>query len=1033
MERQHVRWTAGSKRLLMTATRDVRLRLSVVWIAGLATVVLASVLPASATESSGAVAWGLNTDGQLGNGTTMTEKEAVAVKVLTEAAAVAGGELHSLALLKTGKVMAWGENADAQLGNGTTTTEKEPVEVKKITEAVAVAAGADHSLALLKSGKVMAWGENNDGQLGNGTTTTEKEPVEVKGITEAVAIAAGSDHSLAVLKSGKVLAWGDNNDGQLGNGTTTTEKEPVEVKGITTAVAVAGGEFHSLALLSNGRLMAWGLNSDGQLGNGTTTTEKEPVEVKGIAEGVAVAAGHSHSLAVLKSGKVLAWGDNNDGQLGNGTTTTEKEPVEVKGIATAVAVAGGEFHSVALLSNSKVMAWGENNDGQLGNGTTTTEKEAVELKGLSGAVGGVSAGANFSLAAYASKPTNTALPLISGEARDEKTLTASTGTWTGTAPIEYAYQWESCNTAGEACASISGATASTYTIAHEQVGHTIRVKVTAKNSAGEASAMSGATATVAASAPVNTVLPAISGEARDEKTLTASTGTWSGTPALEYAYQWESCNSSGESCSTISGATASTYTIAHEQVGHTLRVKVTAKNAGGEASATSAATATVAASAPAITVLPVISGEARDEKTLTASTGTWTGTAPIEYAYQWESCNTAGEACASISGATASTYTIAHEQVGHTIRVKVTAKNAAGEASAMSGATATVAASAPVNTVLPAISGEARDEKTLTASTGTWSGTPALEYAYQWESCNSSGESCSTISGATASTYTIAHEQVGHTLRVKVTAKNAGGEASATSAATATVAASAPAITVLPVISGEARDEKTLTTSTGTWSGTPALEYAYQWESCNTSGEACASISGATASTYTIAHEQVGHTLRVKVTAKNSAGEASATSAQTSSVAASAPVETALPAISGEAEDGGTLTASTGTWSGTPTISYDYQWESCSSSGEGCSNISGATTSSYAIPHEQVGDTLRVKVTAKNSAGEASATSAQTATVVASAPANTAPPVISGEANISELCDVRVLVGVSWRGGRRRGGVGRLWFCAPRR
>ena len=288
----------------------------------------------------------------------------------------------------------------------------------------------------------------------------------------------------------------------------------------------------------------------------------------------------------------------------------------------------------------------------------------------------------------------------------------------------------------------------------------------------------------------------------------------------------------------------------------------------------------------------------------------------------------------------------------------------------MSGATATVAASAPVNAVLPAISGEARDEKTLTASTGTWSGTPALEYAYQWESCNSSGESCSTISGATASTYTIAHEQVGHTLRVKVTAKNAGGEASATSAATATVAASAPAITVLPAISGEARDEKTLTTSTGTWSGTPALEYAYQWESCNTSGEACASISGATASTYTIAHEQVGHTLRVKVTAKNSAGEASATSAQTSSVAASAPVETALPAISGEAEDGGTLTASTGTWSGTPTISYDYQWESCSSSGEGCSNISGATTSSYAIPHEQVGDTLRVKVTAKNSAGE---------------------------------------------------------------
>ena len=130
------------------------------WGALLAILVLAGVVPASASESSGAAAWGLNNDGQLGNGTTTTEKEAVAVKVLTEAIAVAGGELHSLALLKNGKVMAWGDNADGQLGNGTTTTEKEPVEVKGITEAVAIAAGADHSLALLKNGKVMAWGYN---------------------------------------------------------------------------------------------------------------------------------------------------------------------------------------------------------------------------------------------------------------------------------------------------------------------------------------------------------------------------------------------------------------------------------------------------------------------------------------------------------------------------------------------------------------------------------------------------------------------------------------------------------------------------------------------------------------------------------------------------------------------------------------------------------------------------------------------------------------------------------------------------------
>ena len=978
-----------------------RQRRRVSWVVLLAILALAGVVPASASEASGAAAWGENADGQLGNDTTTTEKEPVAVKVLTEATAVAGGELHSLALLKTGKVMAWGDNADGQLGNGTTTTEKEPVEVKGLTEVIAIAAGADHSLALLKSGKVMAWGDNVDGQLGNGTTTTEKEPVEVKGLSEVVAIAAGSDHSLAVLKSGKVKAWGDNNDGQLGNGTTTTEKEPVEVKGLSEAIAVAGGEFHSLALLASGKVKAWGDNNDGQLGNDTTTTEKEPVEVKGLSEAIAVAAGHSHSLAVLKSGKVKGWGDNNDGQLGNGTTTNEEEPVEVKGLSEAIAVAGGEFHSLALLASGKVKAWGDNADGQLGNDSTTTEKEPVEVTGLS-RIAGISAGADFSLAAYAIAPANTALPVISGEAKDEKTLSTSTGTWSGSPTITYSYQWESCNSKGESCSSISGATAASYTVAHEEVGDTIRVKVTAKNSAGEASASSAQTAAVVASAPVNTALPVVSGEAKDERTLSASTGSWSGTPTITYAYQWEGCNTAGEGCSSISGATAASYTVAHEEVGDTIRVKVTAKNSAGEASASSAQTAAVVASAPVNTALPVVSGEAKDERTLSASTGSWSGTPTITYAYQWEGCNTAGEGCSSISGATAASYTVAHEEVGDTIRVKVTAKNSAGEASASSAQTATVLASAPANTALPVVSGEAKDERTLSASTGSWSGTPTITYAYQWEGCNTAGESCSSISGATAASYTIAHEEVGHTLRVKVTAKNSGGEASVSSAQTAAVVASAPVNTALPVVSGEAKDERTLSASAGVWSGSPTITYAYQWESCNTAGEGCLSISGATGSSYTVAHEEVGDTVRVKVTAKNSVGEASVSSAQTLAVVASAPVNTALPVVSGEAKDERTLSASAGVWSGSPTITYAYQWESCNTAGEGCLSISGATAASYTVTHEEVGDTIRVKVTAKNSAGEALASSAQTATVAASAPANTALPVISGEAKQSK-------------------------------
>ncbi len=969
------------------------------WLAMLAIFVLACAVPASASESVGVAAWGDNNDGQLGNNTTTNEKEPVEVKIITEAIAVAGGEQHSLALLKDGKVMAWGYNPDGQLGNGTTTTEKEPVEVKGLTEVVAIAAGADHSLAVLKNGKVKAWGDNNDGQLGNGTTTTEKEPVEVKGLTEVVAIAAGADHSLAVLKNGKVKAWGDNNDGQLGNGTTTTEKEPVEVKGLTEATAVAGGEFHSLALLQSGRVKAWGDNNDGQLGNGTTTTEKEPVEVKGLTEVVAIAAGHNHSLAVLKNGKVKAWGDNNDGQLGNGTTTTEKEPVEVKIITEAITVAGGQFHSLALLKNGKVMSWGDNEDGQLGNGATTTEKEPVEVKGLEAVAGGIASGADFSFAAYATGPSNTALPTILGKVEERQTLTASTGTWAGTEPIAYAYQWQSCNSKGESCANISGATSSTYKLTSSNVGGTVRVDVTAKNLVNSISALSVVTSVVAASPPVNTALPAVSGMAESGQLMTVSNGSWEGTPTISYAYQWETCNSKGESCSSISGATASSYRVLNSQVGDTLRATVTADNSAGSEKATSTATATITTGPPVNTELPAISGTAKEGETFSASTGTWVGGEPFSYTYQWKSCNTTGESCSNISGATGSTYKLTSGNVGKTLRIVLTTKNSVSSTEATSTASAVVVAP-PSNTALPTISGIEESGQLLAVSNGSWEGTPTIAYAYQWESCNSKGEGCSTISGATASTYRVLNSQVGDTLRAIVTASNSVGSEKAMSAATVTITTGPPTETELPVISGKAEEGQTLSGSTGVWSGGEPFTYAYQWKSCSSSGESCSNISGATSSTFNLTSSYVGKTLRLTVTAKDSIGSSEVSSSASAVVIVPAPPSyTALPAISGTSRDGQVFSASTGSWSGTTPISYTYQWQSCNLDGEECQNVEGATGQTYTLTSGNLETTLKVVVTATNSLGSAHATSWASTVIGPGAPSELEAPSVSGNPN----------------------------------
>lgn len=191
-------------------------------------------------------------------------------------------------------------------------------------------------------------------------------------------------------------------------------------------------------------------------------------------------------------------------------------------------------------------------------------------------------------------------------------------------------------------------------------------------------------------APWNTVLPTIAGQPVEGQVLSASTGSW-GNPPSSYAYQWQDCTSSG--CTNIAGATSSAYTLQASDVGDNADVVVTASDAGGSASATSVQTATVAdvasSSAPTDTVLPTISGSAIQGQTLTASPGTWTNS-PTSYAYKWQDCDSSGSNCTPIAGTTTSTYMVVAADVGHTIRVAVTASNATGSTSGSSAPTAVV-------------------------------------------------------------------------------------------------------------------------------------------------------------------------------------------------------------------------------------------------------------------------------------------------------------------------------------------------------
>ena len=362
-------------------------------------------------------AWGRNTSGELGIGTTLARSN-VPIAVKTTGTPMDGKVVkqvegggryegsHSIALASDGTVYTWGFNQYGQLGDNTTTNSRSPIAVQVAGTPLAgktivqIAAGADHSLALDSDGALYAWGSNAYGQLGNGTTTNSSVPVAVKiaGTPLAgktiVQIAASANHNMVLTSDGAVYTWGWNYHGQLGNNTKTNSNTIVAVQTISTPIAgkkivkIAAGQGHSLALTDDGMVYTWGRNDTGQLGNNATTDAMLPVAVtvtgtpmsnKTIVE---IASGARHSLAIDSSGKVYAWGHNGSGQLGNNSTVNALTPVAVQAPAdkNIIQVSGSGWlgaSSSALTSNGAVYSWGRDFDGQLGNGTNNDSSVPV--------------------------------------------------------------------------------------------------------------------------------------------------------------------------------------------------------------------------------------------------------------------------------------------------------------------------------------------------------------------------------------------------------------------------------------------------------------------------------------------------------------------------------------------------------------------------------------------------------------------------------------------------------------------------------
>lgn len=556
-------------------------------------------------------------------------------------------------------------------------------------------------------------------------------------------------------------------------------------------------------------------------------------------------------------------------------------------------------------------------------------------------------------------------PTISGDLSTAGSiLTVTTGGWAND-PTSFSYQWIECNAAGGDCAQIDGATSNEYTIQLGDLGDRLYVDVTATNAHGSADATTRITTVLGM--PANTALPVISGDPNAVgSVLSVSDGTWAGSPTL--TYQWQRCDENGFSCADISTATSSTYTIVAADHGHFLDAVVTGTNAYGTVDAT-AAPVFAEVDTPEVTASPAITGDASEAgNVLTVDTGTWTNS-PTSFTYQWQRCTDQfANNCAAIDGATTNAYTLTSDDLGFYITVVVSASNADGTGQTEPFPVGQVGAPEIADSDFPVISGDASAAgNILSVSTGTWSGSPT--FTFQWEQCDANEDNCADIPGATASTYTIQDGDLGHVLQADVTATNANG---ATTQSTTTRVVGVPALTgdEIPEITG---DESTvgnvLTVSSGTWSGSPT--FAYQWERCDENGGNCVDIAGATDETYAIQDDDVGHILDVALTGTNTYGATTTTVVSFTVVGVPEIVDFDYPQISGDTTAvGNVLTVSDGSWSGSPTITY--QWERCDASGGNCVDIPGATSNTYTLATADLGHIVDATVTATTAAGHTS-------------------------------------------------------------
>jgi len=326
---------------------------------------------------------------------------------------VSENNAHVAAIRSDGLLFVWGLNSSGQLGNNTIISQSSPIQIGT-SSWISVSAGFDHTIAITSNNRLFAWGNNIRYQIGDNTSINKSSPVQVGLGISWSQVSAGLSYSMAITTNDELYGWGIGTGGQLGALT--------EIRSWTN---IDAGFSTSAAIRSDNTLFVWGLNSSGQIGDATTINKSSPVQVPAVPNTPAswnlVSTGLDHTLAVTSAGQLYGWGNavsgatgnygevyswsmvagsgdnwygirsdgslwatgsNTRGALGLNDTVARSSPTQVGSSSYIFVNAGSSTNfgtAMAITTDNRLFGWGYNELGQLGLNDTINRSSPTQI------------------------------------------------------------------------------------------------------------------------------------------------------------------------------------------------------------------------------------------------------------------------------------------------------------------------------------------------------------------------------------------------------------------------------------------------------------------------------------------------------------------------------------------------------------------------------------------------------------------------------------------------------------------------------